>query len=199
MQESVEMPEDPAHTGQEIVFEYEDNLIPVPATIPCTLEEGNDSTAGSEPAGREQGTSGERCGKSNIRRKRPSSSLLRELMAMHQQAEERAAKAAKESSELRKQLIELQKGSNEVQKDGLWPSPVFYMHHIQPVRVTAVAVDSFYALREACDCCKLPEMFGQLGRQRSSEQNVKAQTDGDLLGSVIPVEPLIAVTKLFML
>ncbi|XP_077520348.1 uncharacterized protein LOC144130260 isoform X1 [Amblyomma americanum] len=116
MQESVEMPEDPAQTGQEIDFEYEENLIPVPATIPCTLEEGNDSTAGSEPAGREQGTSGERCGKSNLRRKRPSSSLLRELMAMHQQAEERAAKAAKESSELRKQLIELQKESNEVQK-----------------------------------------------------------------------------------
>ncbi|XP_077485826.1 uncharacterized protein LOC144096846 [Amblyomma americanum] len=116
MQESVEMPEDPAQTGQEIDFEYEENLIPVPATIPCTLEEGNDSTAGSEPAGREQGTSGERCGKSNLRRKRPSSSLLRELMAMHQQAEERAAKAANQSSELRKQLIELQKESNEVQK-----------------------------------------------------------------------------------
>ncbi|KAH6932852.1 hypothetical protein HPB50_010246 [Hyalomma asiaticum] len=49
-------------------------------------------------------------------KKRPASAMLHDLVALHEKAEERAAKAASDSLQLKKELVALQRESNELQK-----------------------------------------------------------------------------------
>ncbi|KAH7953396.1 hypothetical protein HPB49_007645 [Dermacentor silvarum] len=56
------------------------------------------------------------CPPSSRKRKRPSS-VLQDLVALHNHAEERAAENARESLKLRKELVELQKEANAINKN----------------------------------------------------------------------------------
>ncbi|KAK8777439.1 hypothetical protein V5799_029216 [Amblyomma americanum] len=101
-QESVEVPEAPEDGAGEVLATF---------TVDADHETAEDTMAQRTMAQpRESSDSTTR------HRKRPASSLLQELLTMQQQADHRAAKAARESTELRKQLLELQKESNEIQR-----------------------------------------------------------------------------------
>ncbi|KAK8783131.1 hypothetical protein V5799_015528 [Amblyomma americanum] len=96
-QESVEVPEAPEDEAGEVFATF-------------TLDADHDTAEDTMVQPRESSDSTTR------HRKRPGSSLLQELLTIQQQADDWAAKAARESTEMRKQLLELQKESNEIQR-----------------------------------------------------------------------------------
>ncbi|KAH6935665.1 hypothetical protein HPB50_007530 [Hyalomma asiaticum] len=115
IEESLEVPVvDQAPAGSELVATYPTEEGESAATAdPAPIVDG-DSTVETEAQVAEPSASSTSSKKKS--KKRPASAMLHDLVALHEKAEERAAKAASDSLELKKELVALQKESNNLQK-----------------------------------------------------------------------------------
>lgn len=113
---------DQAPAGSELVATYPTEEGESAATAdPAPIVDG-DSTVETEAQAAEpsaSSTSSSTNGSTSSKKKskkRPASAMLHDLVALYEKAEECAAKAASDSLELKKELVALQKVSNNLQK-----------------------------------------------------------------------------------